>query len=150
MTGRTTGRIANAVAAASLLFLFVSSVPPLRRESSADPGDTGYLIAILVGLAIYLAIGRAIVRRHPTNTIGWLLLMIPLVTSLGLAVGVYATTALVDRPGSLPLAVWTAWLDRWLLPAMVSSFIYIFLLYPDGHLPSRRGAPCSASQSRPR
>ncbi len=70
-----------------------------------------------------------------------LLLVIPVIASLSLANGVYATTALVDRPGSLPFGIWSAWLDRWLLPVMFSSFIYIFLLYPDGHLPSRRWRP---------
>jgi signal transduction histidine kinase len=138
---RTAGRIANVVAIATLLLLLVSSFPPLRRESSGDPGDTGYIIGIIVGLGIYVAIGRAIVRRDAGNTIGWLLLLIPLLTAFSLAVGVYATTALVDRPGELPLGIWAAWLDRWLLPTVLSSFIYIFLLYPDGHLPSPRWRP---------
>ena len=141
MTQRSAGRVANAVAIASLLLMLVSSFPPLRRETSGDPGDIGYIIGITVGLGIYLAIGRAIVRRDPANTIGWLLLLIPLVMSLSLTVGVYATTALVDRPGTLPLGIGAAWLDRWLLPAAISSFIYIFLLFPDGHLPSRRWRP---------
>jgi signal transduction histidine kinase len=141
VTGRTAGRLANGTAAATALFLAASSFPPLRNDSSGDPGDVGYVIGIVLGFGIYLVIGRAIVRRDPGNTIGWLLLLIPLVTSFSLTVGVYATTALVDRPGTLPLGVWSAWLDRWLLPAVLSSFIYIFLLYPDGHLPSRRWRP---------
>ncbi len=41
MTARTAGRIANAVAAASLLLVIVSSVPPLRGQTSGDSGDTG-------------------------------------------------------------------------------------------------------------
>jgi signal transduction histidine kinase len=125
----------------TFLFLAASSFPPLRQDHSGDPGDIGYVIGIMVGFGFYLAIGRAIVRRDPGNTIGWLLLLIPLVTSFSLTVAVYATTALVDRPGSLPLGVWSAWLDRWLLPAVLSSFIFIFLLFPDGHLPSRRWRP---------
>lgn len=141
MSGRTAGRIANAAAATSLLLLIVSWVPPLRAQSSGDAGDAGYIVVTIVGLCIYLAIGRAIVHRDPQNTIGWMLLLIPVITALSLANGVYATTALVDRPGSLPLGVWSAWLDRWLLPVMLSSFIYLFLLYPDGHLPSRRWRP---------
>ena len=141
MTQRTAGRVANAVAITTLLLMLVSSFPPLRRVSSDDPGDIGYIIGIAVGLGFYLAIGRAIVRRDPGNTIGWLLLLIPLLMSLSLTAGVYATTALVDRPGTLPLGIWAAWLDRWLLPVAISSFIYIFLLYPDGHLPSRRWRP---------
>jgi signal transduction histidine kinase len=141
VTTRTARRTANVVAAASLGLVVASSIPPLRGDSSGDPGDTGYMIGALIGLGVYLAIGRAIVRRDPGNTIGWLLLVIPAVTSLSLANGVYATTALVDRPGALPLGIWAAWMDRWLLPVVLSCFVYIFLLYPDGHLPSRRWRP---------
>ena len=141
MTERTAGRVANGALAITFLFLAASSFPPLRQDHSGDPGYIGYVIGIVVGFGCYLAIGRAIVRRDPGNTIGWLLLLIPLVTSFSLTVGVFATTALVDRPGSLPLGVWSAWLDRWLLPAVLSSFIFMFLLFPDGHLPSRRWRP---------
>jgi hypothetical protein len=141
MSGRTAAWFANGIAAATALLLVASSFPPLRKDNSGDPGDVGYVIGIVIGFGIYLAIGRAIVRRDPGNTIGWLLLLIPLITSFSLTVGVYATTALVDQPGSLPLGIWSAWLDRWLLPAVLSSFLYIFLLYPDGHLPSPRWRP---------
>jgi signal transduction histidine kinase len=101
------------------------------------------LSAILVSLfpLLFLAVGWAIVARQPGNTIGWLLLAIPLAGILGFFVGDYATQALKTDPGSLPFGRAAAWFDRWLIVAVLGIFIPLFLLFPDGHVPSRRWRP---------
>ncbi|HYY07666.1 MAG TPA: histidine kinase, partial [Actinomycetota bacterium] len=101
-------------------------------------GDLFFVPVVVVGSLLYATIGRLIVARQPRNTIGWLLLAIPLVASLALANGSYAQHTLVSEPGSLPFGVLSAWIDRWAIVAALVMFIPIFLIYPDGHLPSKR------------
>jgi len=103
-----------------------------------NAGDLFFVPVIVLGLALYAWIGRLIVTRQPQNTIGWLLLAIPLAASLALVNGEYATRALVLDPGSLPFGVASAWLDRWAIVVALEMFVPIFLLYPDGRLPSPR------------
>jgi signal transduction histidine kinase len=112
-----------------------------RKLTGQDSADWIYFPISVVGAAIYLAIGRAIVSRQPSNTIGWLLLAIPALALVALTNGSYTTRALVVDPGSLPLGVAGAWVDRWILIPTLSMFIPLFLLFPDGHLPSRRWLP---------
>jgi signal transduction histidine kinase len=112
-----------------------------RQLKGQDSADWVYLIVAAAGAAIYLVIGRAIVSRQPSNTIGWLLIAIPMLALFALANGAYTTRAIVVDPGSLPLGHVTAWVDRWILVPALAMFIPLFLLFPDGHLPSRRWLP---------
>ena len=118
--------------ATSLFFSFTQA--PLTQQDEADPL---WNVMILVGFAIYVAIGCLIVRRQPRNTIGWLLLAVPLLGSITVANGAYTDFALVRNPGSLPFGIAGAWIDRWILIPALGAFIPIFLLFPDGRLPSR-------------
>ena len=129
----------NAIVVVSALLVAVSvfisfTQPPLTKT---DQTDWLFNIIIVVGFAIYAAIGCLIVRRQPRNTIGWLLLVVPLIGSLTVANGAYTDQALVRAPGSLPFGTIGAWFDRWLLVLALGAFIPIFLLFPDGRLPSR-------------
>ena len=109
-----------------------------RDLTGQDSADWIFLTASVLGAAIYLAIGRAIVSRQPANTICWLLTGIPVLAVFALTNGSYVTRALTINPGSLPLGVASAWVDRWILVPTLSAFLPLFLLYPDGHLPSPR------------
>jgi hypothetical protein len=64
--------------------------------------DIVYIGVTLAFSALYVAAGWAIVTRQPRNTIGWLLLAVPLLVALAFFVGDYATEALAVHPGSLP------------------------------------------------
>src|SRR5712691_1975614 len=119
--------------AASTIFSIVD-----RKYVGYDPGDNLYTVITFAGSVVYLLIGRMIVSRQPANTVGWLLLAIPVIGGFASANGGYATRAFVDAQRSLPLGVWSAWVDRWVLVPTLFAFIPIFLLYPDGRLPSRR------------
>jgi signal transduction histidine kinase len=132
-------RISNAIVAASAVLVavavtFTFSTAPLTGTDEADPL---FMVIIVVGFTFYAAMGCLIVRRQPRNTIGWLLLAIPLIGSITVANGAYTDFALVRDPGSLPFGVAGAWLDRWILVPALGAFIPIFLLFPDGRLPSR-------------
>jgi len=132
-------RISNAIVVVSALLVAVSVVISFTQPPITETDQTDWLfnVIIVVGFAIYAAIGCLIVRRQPRNTIGWLLLVVPLIGSLTVGNGAYTDQALVRVPGSLPFGTIGAWLDRWLLVLALGAFIPIFLLFPDGRLPSR-------------
>jgi signal transduction histidine kinase len=140
VTATTSRRVANAVVVACLALYVVAGVFTAtgRALTPEDQGDLYYITAIVVGSLIYLWVGRLIVTRQPGNTIGWLLLAVPAIGAVLLANGGYVKRALVLAPGTLPFGMASAWVDRWLLVVALAAFIPIFLLFPDGRLPSRR------------
>ncbi len=87
----------------------------------------------------YTFLGRVTISRRPRNPIGWIFLC---VGALFLLVGL--STSVID--GVVPAALITStgrdltvWLGNWAwLPAQILPLTFVFLLFPDGHLPSRR------------
>jgi hypothetical protein len=84
------------------------------------------------------AVGLFIVART-RNRVGWVFLI------AGLALGIqsfsyaYGEYGLVHHPGAVPGASLIAWVGEvaW-LPQLVLATMFLFLLFPDGRLPSRR------------
>jgi signal transduction histidine kinase len=107
-----------------------------NRSAIHSYADADLIDAILpIGFAV---IGTLVASRQPRNPIGWILLSLGL---LGVISGVI--TQYVYRSAhftALPFAEWVAWLHdplNWVVfPAGLAAFL--FLLFPDGHLPSRR------------
>jgi class 3 adenylate cyclase len=86
-------------------------------------------------------LGGVIASHRPENPYGWLWCAIGL--SLGvtfLAVGYGAYTLLVE-PGALPGGVTAAWLAGVMTAVDLGLLPFVFLLFPDGRLPSRRWRP---------
>ena len=86
--------------------------------------------------------GSLVASRRPDNSIGWLLLGTALgLVTLGLSTQ-YATYAVQTDPGALPGGVWAAWVISWAWGAVIGPMVtFLFLLFPDGHVPSRRWRP---------
>jgi signal transduction histidine kinase len=103
--------------------------------------DVVLIAAALVGGLSFSAAGWLIVTRQRRNTIGWLLMAIPVIFAVFAFAGDYATATLVRHPGSLPFGRAAAWIDRWGLVPMITFLIPLFLLFPGGALPSRRWRP---------
>ena len=84
-------------------------------------------------------LGGLIASRRPENPYGWLWLGVGLSFALITFVDAYALYALVLEPGSLPAPRTIVTL---IAPGGFSVFIalvpFLFLLFPDGRLPSRR------------
>jgi signal transduction histidine kinase len=120
----------------------------VRRELEAerrrgDPledstGNYNPVFALLVlAILLWLGVGFLIVSRQPTNWAGWLFLItgapFPFLT-LAQALVVYGVKA---EPGSVPfVGVWATLGEYALYP--IALIPLLFLLYPDGHPPSRR------------
>jgi signal transduction histidine kinase len=115
-------------------------------EADRDRGDPleetagGYnpvFGALIVLLLLWLGVGVLILRRQPSNWAGWLFLItgapFPLLT-LGQTLVIYGVKA---EPGSVPLVgLWATLGEYALYP--IALLPLLFLLYPDGHPPSRR------------
>jgi hypothetical protein len=87
-------------------------------------------------------IGGLVALRRPENPIGWLFCVAGLAMGLDGLGEQYALYALVGRPGSMPAGVVTAWLVSWLWTVYVGLLGgYLFLLFPNGRLLSRRWRP---------
>lgn len=137
-------RIAGTIVAAIVAFQIGHLWLGRSTGSLTDQSGVSNLIYVGVTLAfsaLFAAVGWAIVSRQPGNTIGWLLLALPLLVAIAFFVGDYSTLALVIRPGSLPFGRLVAWVDRWMIVVMLTSFIPLFLLFPDGRIPSPRWRP---------
>jgi signal transduction histidine kinase len=138
-------RLATGLVVACVVLTVARFVLALSTGSLVDQGGA-VANAILVGgsllcIALFLFVGWSIVSRQPRNTIGWILLAIPLLIVIALFCGDYATEALATHPRSLPFGRAAAWFDRWLIVLMLDSFVPLFLLFPDGRIPSRRWRP---------
>jgi signal transduction histidine kinase len=99
------------------------------------------LATALIGV-LFPICGAVILTRRPRNVIGALFCCIGFFQALEPFSGVYAIQALISRPGSLPFGAEMAWLSVWTwAPGLGVALTFLFLLYPDGHLPSRRWRP---------
>ena len=97
---------------------------------------------LLVGFGVFAGVGALLVAKTPTNLIGWIL------TLVGLMIGVfplgdtYAGYVMATRGHPNALAVFGAWTQSWYWYLLLAlALFYLPLLFPDGHLPSRRWLP---------
>jgi hypothetical protein len=99
------------------------------------------------GFAVVLAlangtVGALIASRRPGNRIGWILVLAGLAAAILFFGSEYATYGLVAHPGSIPSPVAAAWVASWIwLPYSLLVGPVFFLVFPDGHLKSRRWRP---------
>ncbi|MBV8528445.1 MAG: sensor histidine kinase [Candidatus Dormibacteraeota bacterium] len=88
------------------------------------------------------AVGAVVVARRSRNVIGWLFLASGVIVAIRSLAENYAVTGL-HAPGTLPGVDWAAWLANWLIGLIFPTGIFLFLvlLFPNGHLLSRRWRP---------
>ena len=86
--------------------------------------------------------GAVIASRRSTNPIGWLYCAMGFLGALTTFAQQYAIRGLVVHPGSLPGAVYFAWLERWSLWFVFPAGIaLVLLLFPTGRPASPRWRP---------
>jgi hypothetical protein len=95
----------------------------------------------MVAIIVYAGVGGLIVARVPGNPIGWLLCLLGLALAASLFVEQYGLRGLATAPASLPAVRQIAALGASTTLLTVAPLIILVLLFPDGHLPSRRWRP---------
>ena len=86
-------------------------------------------------------IGMVLAIKKPQNKLGWVFLVAGVSLTFGAFGQEYAVHALLAAPGSLPFPDVFGWLPNALWPIAIGMLIYLLLLFPDGHLTSRRWLP---------
>ena len=109
--------------------------------ASHDGLDFGNVSGQVVNLAVPV-LGFVLASRRPANRIGWLFLTAGLVLAWKLW-HQYGLRALVAAPGSLPAGRALVWLANWSGRSPLALLAFVFLLFPTGHLRSRRWRPAA-------
>jgi signal transduction histidine kinase len=92
-------------------------------------------IGIIVG---YSTVGAVLASRNPSNTMGWLMLVVGLALGLSAFSDDYLVYAVDTRPGSLPGAAAAAMLSGLAWVPLLVVLILIVLLFPTGRVPGPR------------
>ena len=103
--------------------------------------DAGFFLTFALIAALFAVVGALVASRRPRNPIGWLFLAFAVVAAFVASADQYAVYALVEHPGSLPGGDWVAWLASGIWHPAFGIFVFAFLLFPDGRLPSVRWRP---------
>jgi hypothetical protein len=103
-----------------------------------DPTGPVGVAVMSAAILVWSFVGSLIAARRPSHPIGWLLAGIALVWALQECFFGYAAYGLVAHPGSLPAALPVALSHRPMEPLILLGPALLFLLFPDGRLPSAR------------
>ncbi|MEX2203161.1 MAG: histidine kinase [Actinomycetota bacterium] len=106
-----------------------------------DSGALEQSVFVLIFMAMAL-VGALIASRRPENAIGWLMIGFTLMIAMAFVGEGAAIYSFETNPGAIPGARWLAWVGGWGWAAGIGPMItFLFLPFPDGHLPSRRWRP---------
>ena len=105
------------------------SLPAIAADFDSGSGTGVLAVAFIGGFA---TVGALLAWKRPANPIGWLL------SAVGLSfAGADFGLLFAYSPATLTLAHWLGWI--WLFGLLL--IIPVLLLFPSGHLPSRRWRP---------
>jgi hypothetical protein len=93
------------------------------------------------GLLVLSLVGALLAAHRPANPIGWIMSAIALAWALQQFCFGYAAYGLLAHPGSLPAASSMALLYVTMVLVLELGTALLFLLFPDGRLPSARWRP---------
>jgi len=122
-----------AITAASLAATIVISI-----VAKTDQTDLFTYIVAPIAVMGYATVGALIVSRRQGNRIGWLLCWVAFAYAFSGLAGQYARYAFDEATRPLPAATLSAWVNRVGAPAVLLSLPLLFLLFPDGRVPSKR------------
>jgi len=137
--GATALAVGSAVLAMTIGVLTIVMAVANRSHIHGLPGTDIEDIVVPFSLGF---VGALVASRQPRNPTGWLFLFVAVVAGLQGLTDQYARYALVTHPGA-PGGLWALWLDSWVIDLVfpTGALVLLLLLFPDGHLPSRRWRP---------
>ena len=110
-----------------------------------EPGIAQTVIAVAIFALSFPLVGWIILRRDPSNRLGWIYLAIGFWQALNMFASGYSTLAYWVASGNLPLASELSWVAVWAwVPGFTLFSTLGILLFPTGRLPSRRWWPVVA------
>jgi hypothetical protein len=133
--------LAGLTFAGCVVFYLIDGLVPLVGRAAAGQGwrwgATPLDVTLVVVTALFPIVGVLIARRQPRNAVAWIMLAAGVLASLPLIP--YYEYALEIRPGSMPAGAVVAAIaaNNW-APIVGLIGMFLILLFPDGHLPSRR------------
>ena len=143
MTSRTSTRLAWTLFGVTAVCLVVNTVLAIVNTTGPDPTTAGTAAANImtyIVMSSFAVAGLLVTLHRPGNAIGWLMLVIGLVwevpTEEVLRYGVVTAPGSIPRPDLLAALSGPLW-----VPGIGLIGTFLLLLFPDGHLPSRRWLP---------
>jgi hypothetical protein len=104
--------------------------------------DPVIFLTLSAMIASFGFVGALVASRQPSNPIGWILWTTATLVAIALAGADYSGYSAEHLGGALPGTVFIAWLASWLfIPAIGLTMVFVPLLFPNGHLLSRRWLP---------
>ena len=141
MSRRTTAWLAWSMCAVSLASTALALLLLDWNLSYPNPHIFDLWVQGIVIPVTCSTVGVIIASRRPHHPIGWLFCAVGLLAGVNHFCGEYALYALLNRPGSLPGGRAAAWVASWTWMPANALLVFVALLFPDGHLPSRRWLP---------
>jgi hypothetical protein len=126
--------VSMVLSALGVVFLVLSVSTPI-------PPIFGFRGADIIFAVTFSTVGAVVAGRRPQNSVGWVFCAAGLVAAIVGFAAEYSVYVVLTRPGSLPLGAEVAWVAGWIWWLLLSAVAYVFLLFPDGSLLSRRWRP---------
>jgi hypothetical protein len=147
MRAQTARWVAGSAAAGSVALIASGlALAYVDRHHSMPAGRTAWNLSDVFGEVGNLAVpvvGFVLASRRPANRVGWVFLVAGLGLGLAGFSEQYALRALVAAPGSLPAGRLYGWIANWTWVIPYAMLAFLFLLFPDGRLHSRRWRPAA-------
>ena len=109
-----------------------------------DGGALGWLVTFGAVQLAFSSVGAVLSSRRSENPIGWLLLGYGVMAAVSIAGEAYSLRALEPAPSSLPGGMAALIVSGLIYPPLLFGLVVaLFLLFPDGRLPSPRWRPAA-------
>jgi signal transduction histidine kinase len=114
-----------------------SLVEELGGQDFTPPGPNPIGVVVLALCLLWILVGVLIVSRQPRNWAGWTFIVVAAPFPMAILLSALVLYGARTDPGSVPLlSLWATLGEYSIYP--VALLPLLFLLYPDGHVPSPR------------
>jgi hypothetical protein len=124
--------------------LFAAANLITLRGSYAAASDDLFIVALTLALLAFPVVGAILIRRYPENPIGWLFSATGPLFGVLLFSQMYVENHVLAEGSRGTVANLAIWLGAWPGPVAYSLIaVFLPLLFPTGHLMSRRWRPAA-------